>query len=560
MSTFYDELEFPRRAEYLDEYINYKVEITHWKDLCLHLGKQFRTVYQTRSAAVILVHGPMGSGKSLFCKRMLEDYNRTTGDLKKQIPPQNKPELQTNLWHALVAAADPTEEQIRETTQKSRVLQVSANDLRKLREFSPDQEIRVRVLLLDDAHKDPMVRPWTDMDVTEFYEARQRGPDALLTRVAQDIDTACRGNMRRSVIVMFSNDRKWLEGLKGHLDQCFEGLAILVDMPVPQAQAVERIVRVNTNRLNKVSYWYCVDAAKPEKRRDVRQTLTDRTKGFTNSFNAVSDSLAGDGRRRGPPRDRNVLMLVTLGAKCAAVQEFLEEREIEARTLHADTLQHVGVWEIWEAWASKMHKNLRAARMLESEFMFRWVNLDMVATHVLLQLPGTDDRGDRAWTLITRRPWAGEIDKPEETAWRKSCNDLNTALDNPPPKSEDLQKLTDEFKRMGQNRSSIYESALKIRAGGHYGKGFAVFGSVRPDVIVKQTVDNSEYGEYKPCELTMATPKTETDKDIDRAIGDAMLRTGHAVEFTAFLTDKLAHLDEYLRHKIEAYVTMLESV
>ncbi len=561
MSNFYDELEFPRRAEYLDEYNNYKVEITHWKDLCLQLGKQFRTVYQTRSAAVILVHGPMGSGKSLFCKRLLEDYNRTSkGNPAKGEAPQCKPDLQSNLWHALIAAPEPSEEQIHEATQKARVSQVSGAELKMIRETAPDENVRVRVFLLDDAHKDPMVRPWTDIDVTDFYESRQRGPDALIARVAQDIDTACRNNMRRSVIVMFSNDRKWLEDLKGHLDRCFGDLATLVDMPVPQPRAVERIVRVNTNRLNKVSYWYCVDAAKPEKRRDVRQALNDQKKGFTNSFNAVSDSLAGDGRRRGPPRDRNVFTIVTLGAKCAAVQEFLEDREIEATTLHTDNSHHIGAWEAWDAWASKINKKfLRGSRMLESEFMFRWVSLDMVATYALLQTPATNDLGDRIWKLIAGRPWVGDGDETTEK-WRSACNEVNAALDTAPYTPADVQKLADDFHHLGQTRSTIYEPALKLRAGGEYGRGFAVYKSVRPDLIVKELIDNVDYGEYKPCELTQAAPKSTSDKDIDKAIADAMLRTGHAIEFTAFLDDKLAKLEDYLSEKIVNYAGMLESV
>lgn len=555
MSTFYDELEFPQRAEYLNEYNNYKVEISHWKNLCIQVGKQFRTVFQTRSAAVILLHGPMGSGKSLFCKRLFEDFQRTKGDSSKEIAPQYKPDLSSNLWHAMIASAEPSEEQIREVTRSSRVLQVSAGELGKLRDTGVESEIRVRVVLLDDAHKDSIVRPWTDLEAAEFYEAKQRGPDALLGRVAQDIDTACRSKMRRSVIIMCSNDRKWLEDLKGHLDRCFDGLAELIEMPVPQPEAVERIVRTNTNRLNKVSYWYCVDAAKPEKRRNVRQTLMDRDKGFTNSFHAVSNSLAGDARRSGPPRDRNVLTLVTLGAKCAAVQEFLDEREIIAQPLHVGSLHHLGAWEMRDAWASKIGENRRAARMLESEFMLQWVSLDMTATYALLQPPGTTSLGDELWKIVTRHPFENDL-----AQWKQTCLDVSTKLDNQPYSPQDIQLLTKEFERMGQNRSTVYEPALRVRAGGDYGKGFACFRSVRPDFIVRRTVDSVEYGEYSACEMTTASPKSDADRDIDKAIADALLRTGHVIEFTAFLGDKLENLDKYLHGKIQTYVNLLESV
>jgi hypothetical protein len=64
MADLYDELEFPPRAEYLDQYKNYQVDIAHWKPLAKQFQKTFRQVYARRSAAVLLVYGPQGSGKS----------------------------------------------------------------------------------------------------------------------------------------------------------------------------------------------------------------------------------------------------------------------------------------------------------------------------------------------------------------------------------------------------------------------------------------------------------------------------------------------------------------
>ncbi|WP_437608108.1 hypothetical protein WMF20_45860 [Sorangium sp. So ce834] len=40
-----------------------------------------------------------------------------------------------------------------------------------------------------------------------------------------------------------------------------------------------------------MSYWYCLDAAQTEQRKEVRRVLMEGS-GFTSSFHAVSQSLA----------------------------------------------------------------------------------------------------------------------------------------------------------------------------------------------------------------------------------------------------------------------------
>lgn len=299
MPDSYDKLDFPQRAEYLSGYKNYQVDITHWRDLSAQFAQTFRRVYTRRSAAVLLVYGPMGSGKSLFCRRLVEDYDRSRGEPSKQDDGDCRPDVQNNLWHSLIAANDPTEEQIREVTKETKVELVGEGDLTEIRKRGVESNLRARLLLLDDAQKDGMVRPWTELLPGEFYEAKQRGPDALLAHVAERINHACRHELQRSIFVMLSNDKKWLQALKESLDQWFQGLASLIDLPVPQPRMLERIVRINTNRLNRMSYWYRLDAATYEKRRHVRNVLMDRSKGFTESFDAVSESIAGDSRRPG---------------------------------------------------------------------------------------------------------------------------------------------------------------------------------------------------------------------------------------------------------------------
>lgn len=563
MPDLYDELEFPPKAEYLDlaEYVNYQVDIAHWKEISAQFQKVFRQVYARRSAAVLLVYGPQGSGKSLFCMRLLKDYKNTSEEKDRG---GCIPNLKDNLWHVLVATTDPEEDKIREATANTTLEKVDDQNSSWLTELraaaKKDTKHRVRIYLLDNAARDSMLRPWTELNTIDFAAAKQAGPDAVLGTVAQRIDAACRSDFQRSILVLLSNDRPWLEAFQRQLDQWYKGLATLIDLPVPPPRALEHIVRINTNRLNRVSYWYCLEAALPDKRREVRNVLMSQ-QGFTDSFDAVSSSLASSpSRRRGKPSNRNALTLVTLGVEQATVHDFLAARdffikeEVKPRQLHGATSRHLGVWEIWGPWASKITSKrppssdfLRRARMLESEFLFQWISLDMVATCALLEPPAEDDLGGRILELIERRPSTGEKEDARE-AWRNRCAQIEADLYQPPFPPDRVDNLVQEFARGGQSRSAMYEAALKRRVGARgYGRGVQCYPALRPDLI-------ADRGEYRACELTGAS--SDNDKDI----AEAIVRTGHSIEFTAFLRENLDGLEAYLIAKVEAYAAMLESV
>jgi hypothetical protein len=552
MADLYDELEFPPKAEYLDQYKNYQVDIAHWKQLAEKFQRVFRKVYARRDAAVLLVYGPQGSGKSMFRARLDRDYRRTSDE------GATRPDLRDNLWHALVATDRPEEDTIRETTRETELQSVDDRKgdawLESLKSFAVGNKSRVRLWLCDDAHKDSMVRPWTGLSVKDFYEARQHGPDALLGLLAERLNDACRHEFQRSIFVMLSNDKAWVEGLRNHLGRWYKELVTELTLPIPEPPTLERIIRTNTNRLNRVSYWYCLDAAQAERRKEVRRALTDGG-GFTESFHAVSDSLDGRSRRQGRPGNPNVLTLVTLGSEFAAVKSFLDDREIAATEAHhGPSPRHLGLWDVRGQWASRVVRRpdgdfFRRARMLESEFMLRWVNLSMTATGALLRPPADNDLGSRLLSFILQRPSIG-TPLEQKAEWRATCQELDDQVDAAPP----LGNFAKDFKDLGQQRSTRYEPILAARAGmGRYGHGFLAHPTLKPDLIVAGP-DTIGYGEYKVCALTASA------SDDDGDIADALRRTGHSIEFTSFLRENLEGLEEYLRDKIERYAAMLESV
>lgn len=555
MTDLYDELEFPRRAEYVDQYDNYKVDISHWRALAKQFQRAFRGVFTRKDAAVLLVYGPQGAGKSMFCRRLKADYERTRSGLFE-------PDLD-NLWHVLVATDSPTAQNVESATTDTALQLVDeygAPDWHgELSAFARNDRSRVRVFLFDDAQRMSIMRPWTDLSSREFHELDQLGQ--ILPTVAERINYGCRREFQRSIFVFMSNDRPWIDALRGHLDKWFKELVSVLELPAPEPEVIERIVRINTNRLNRVSYWYCLDNATEDGRKDVRRAFVEK-RPFTESFQAVSQSLDGQARRKGRPGNPNVLTLVTLGSEFAVIEAFLKEREIDAEPEHGESPRHIGIWGMRGPWGSKIlmrpkHGDkafTRRARMLESEFMLRWVNLDMVATAVLLTDTMNMLDESIASLLMDIVLWRPSIGTPRSTreSRREDCGSLESQLES---LSRDTKhdEFMERFRGAGQQRSVDYEQGLRRPFGElgfkPFGRGFAVYGSLRPDLIVSGA---AETGEYRPCSLTSAKSDDE--------IASVIRRTGHCVEFTSFLRENLDGLEEYLKDKIERYAAMLESV
>src|SRR5690348_13317382 len=99
MNTLYEQLLlFPDRAESLEQYGSYEVDIGHWTQLSAVFQATFRAVFERQSSAVLLVHGSQGTGKTLFARRLDDDFRRSR-DAVAQGPVHGDSQ---NLWHTLV--------------------------------------------------------------------------------------------------------------------------------------------------------------------------------------------------------------------------------------------------------------------------------------------------------------------------------------------------------------------------------------------------------------------------------------------------------------------------
>lgn len=543
MNTLYEQLLlFPERAENLGQFETYDVDLEHWKSLSSVFRATFRNVYERHASAVLLVHGSQGTGKTLFSRRLEKDFEKAAGP-NGVLDPDKK-----NLWHTLVGEDLPTRATIEKATLGSVVRRVDARSgwLEELRAFAKANTQRVRIFVIDDVHKDVFMREWAGLSQAEYLGFKERKAEGVaLESVGEKLVEDCRGDFVRSIFLLLSNDAARMQALNGQMDRSHRGLGTVLELPLPDAQTKEQIIRKNTNRLNRMSYWYCLDAAGKDQRKHAFEVLTKASTGFIDCFQAIDQALRSEERRSGRPANRNLITLIALGTPPSGAKGFLADEEID-HVAHYDG-KHLGIWWMREKWASVLCRGenpekFRRACMLESEFALRLVALDMKSTYLLCQPAAPRDIGERLLELIRFTP---SIAKPTDV---KKHGDTAAAIDSEiiATSADGLTDFDNDFSTLGQRRSTLYEPALARRLV-RYGRGFGVFPAVKPDAIES---------EYVPCALTSA----KSDKVPDDAIKEAIRRECHALEFTSHLRDDMKGLKGYFLDKIERYAILLESV
>src|SRR5262249_11319844 len=153
-----------------------------------------------------------------------------------------------NLWHTLVGDDPPMRATIEKATQSSVLRRVEPGSewLRAQRSFARDDTHRVRIFVIDDAHKDVFTREWAGLSQAEFLGFKERkSENVALASVAEKLVEDCRGDFLRSIFLLLSNDAARMEALKRHIDQSHVGLATVLELPLPDATTKEQIIRKN---------------------------------------------------------------------------------------------------------------------------------------------------------------------------------------------------------------------------------------------------------------------------------------------------------------------------
>lgn len=181
-----------------------------------------------KSARVLLVHGEQGTGKTLFAGRVEDDF--------KCVKDKKVEDEQQNLWIVL-AGGDGRDQAVSEQAARGtelRRIEARSGWLEEARVFAKANASEMRVFLIDDVHKDVFLREWAELGPGEYTRFKVEGHVAtVLESVAQRLVEDCRGDFRRSVFVLLSNNKHVLEVLHQQLELSHQGLAQILSLPVP---------------------------------------------------------------------------------------------------------------------------------------------------------------------------------------------------------------------------------------------------------------------------------------------------------------------------------------
>ena len=261
----YKGIVFPDRAERVRDFPSYRVFLDRWNELSTALGERFEGVALRGESRVLAVHGEQGRGKTLFAQQLAKDFEKTKTTLQSSTA--NFQFEESNLWHRIAGGLENDPTLVSKAKNSAECIHIEDDDnwLKSLLPRLDGNKTRNFIVIADNAERSYFRRGLVELDLSD-YLAVQDNPQ-FLTMVAQKLVHLCRTKMSRCLFVTLSNDQSFLTGLQSAVEAQHEGRLEVLPLPVPGARDKETVVRINTNRLNRISYWYCLDKAGPDEKR-----------------------------------------------------------------------------------------------------------------------------------------------------------------------------------------------------------------------------------------------------------------------------------------------------
>lgn len=519
-------LRYPDRAESLPDFERYRVFLDHWQPLINELSSMRRALFARRESRTLGIFAPQGSGKTLFARRVAGDINKSMTATEYD---------EENLWHRIA---------VDEFTDRSRIVASASNLKVLLRDAGHDdpwaEDLKAfvdhptnrAIVLLDEADQAYMQLRLLGMEMDQFLNSSDQ--DRLLKASAEKFVKQCRTNLRGTLFVMLSNRRDFLDTFAAAVNGQHEGMMAVKELPAADGPTKEKVVRINTNRLNSFSYWYCINNATPVRKSAIYNALAGAGT-FPAAFMAV-DAAVSDAvqTRTGRPAIKNHLTLCVLHENPDITA--LENAFGRKTTEFSDTDVQILTWT--DGWASALMGSggQQSAYMLESEWNLRIVLLGPKFVGPLLALKPSVEVLRDAFKILFEvpSPYAQpKTLKDTETARRQAI--LQVQVSNLIP--------TQAFWAAGQGRSVQYEGSLR-QVFSSYNQGTTHLTGFRPDLI------HADYGE---CSVL------NVGKNDPTAITSAIRRRANFVEFTAVQNVTKSSVVDYLAQKIRNYVRLMES-
>lgn len=527
-SNGYQGIVFPGRAEDLsqDLYASYRVFLDHWDDLSEKIRFRYQNFAMRRTTNAVLIYGPQGSGKSMLASQLVGGHASARSNRGAEADA-------SNLWHRITGGRTLDPALINSATQNT-VIHHIEDDVEWVQAASTwhtNNPQMNRIVVVDNAERAYFRQGLLQISTEEFL--RLGNSDEAIRMAAEKFVALCRTELRPALFLLLTNNDVFATNFTSAVEDQHENLVSVELLPFPSNKAKETVVRINTNRLNPISYWYCLDRAGRESRRSVRTALQG-AETFPGTFSAVDNAIASS-ERTGRAANSCLLSLVVL----ADMNELTDDADVaigerwEKRCFSSDIMR---IETYSSGWASSVLEDARQASLLESEWKLRIITMANPIIYALFEEGAMSDRFAHLIELLSTVHGTGTHDATLEDYWSQ------------------LEKCVDGFTRdidtaaivafwaKGQVRSHDYEGRLRQLLSA-YDVGAPGFLGYRPDYVVEP---------YRPCSLVSAVSSS------DEAIKEALKRSTHVFEFTAIRDLSPTAVLTYLEKKAPNYVALLE--
>ena len=538
----YSRILFPDRAEYMRENDKvrkgYRVFLEHWPKFIDFLKKSYERVARRKTSYALTIYGSQGVGKTLLADKLKTDLQETL----HQISSGNLTYDGNNLWHLLTCGANKDIKLIRNATVNSELFDVSdeINWIDRVSDWSKTHPTRTKVVILDNAERAYFGAALAGLDPAEFIDRKSQ--KSLTIHIAQQFVKLARSSANGTLFIILGNDEEFLKTFYETCESQHQGMVVFENLPLPTHEEKETIVRININRLNKVSYWSCIDKSGPKMKQDLYNKLAG-TATFPETFTAVDDAFADAQSRRGRPANKCLLSLVVI------TKDLTKSDEIAlylARKTGTDEIKHdvAHLYVIPENFCQTLYSEtdrVDAAQMLESEFTLRLIMLSELWVSQLLGDAAAKTRAIDCLKTLLEHYRVGQSGIAISNLLQRqiaSCDSL-VGVGGSATKKE-----LENFWQAGARRSGSYEPILKTYFPG-YNSAFCQNSNKRPDILIERFV---------PCAVLSSV--SDASSDINKAIS----RNCHAVEFTAQASATPENVSNYLFGKLSNYIDLVKEL
>lgn len=415
-----------------------------------------------------------GGGKTLFARKLADDFRSTQTQLGRGealLPTRD------NLWHRVTGSHGLSPNAIATATLQTEILSIEDDRgwVETATKWAIANKGRRCVILVDNAERQYFRQGLLAMSDAEYVKLADEPRTMALA--SERLVALCRSELRGCLFVILTNNDLFALGLDENVNAQHAGLLSVKALPLPGSQEKETVVRVNTNRLNGISYWFCLDKAGPEEKMAVYAALRGAST-FPDSFAAVDAAIRNaTPTRMGRPARKCVVTLVVL-TRDAAVPES-ELRSIGAGAEQEMAHQWVSVWRYESGWARAILAKERDAALLESEWQLRVAVLGRPFANSLLS--GSElglDACRRLLEVLERIHGPGT----RQTTRDATAGDLGRIVDS----WVDVPELDADFWEKGRERSAQYEAQLR-RIYADYDVGQSGFCRIGPTMLLSRT-------------------------------------------------------------------------